>query len=1597
LILAAWYKKKVMASLLSETYVDKNKVQGLQDNPLTPDAIWTRYVESFKKGAFNLVREEADPFTDEHIPRKYFSGGMDFAQGLDAAMQVQAQAPAVFPSVDQAMVVRARVEVLKAAELKKQLGWPGREYLLKDAFSLDEDSLFQQVMDEIGANDIEKDIELLRTLKVRGEPVFDDNGAQRFKERSRSHIRMRLFLLKGVLSFKEGDQDRKFSVTQAADIASTVGHERAGGLFREIERLVDISTHEEKPGERFTGGQIARILRSQGTVDDKIRLIGHLVHAGIFSRQNMANIVYAKGSVERKIAYIDELMAQGGLTGDKIVPLVQNKMNEEAVEMIRVRQRQEAAELQERIEARDEEHRKKKEALAALGPALRPGEGYFLATAFSAEESQAFETFAGRNEGQDEDVVIASLMTLKAAGQAVFAPNSARRFFQAARHSMGVRLMLLKALLSYKDDSGQRLFSFNSGVEVARIISIARVGTVLREVEQMIDIRDAGGRQVFSGRMIHFMVLNDDEAGQKVALIDYLLAAGIFSPSNISFIVYDSGTIAEKKGLVDALLARQLLNGEQITDLVKRKAYQPAQREWLERYLVLREGDKMERVARDNEAVRREQEKEARQQEASVSKQDALAVLSAGPDRKDLLGEFFTPEEIHGLDKLIEGADMMAPDDVMDALEMLTSNGEKIFSGNSVQRFYKLARHHFRVRMLLLRWLLFYRDDRGRRLFSLYAAVDIAGAMGMGRVKGLFHEIHTLMDVRDADAEGNSRQFFTGKQIRNILFNKSEHQDKLMLITELRRAGIFTAGDVADIVYMRMKVSDKMDAVRFFIQKEHLSGHEIVLRLRELADAKRPEEGLPPLPEVVYQVDRTGQLDIERQVRADEQAREEAAAKERALQGIKNASLAAGDGQGRLQPKASFKAREGGEAGWLSDYRPRGGAEPFFTRRNIDRILRAPLSFREKQERILALADLKAPNGEFRLSPEDITDFLSRYYAVDMPLFLRIWEAFQETSVSPRQIWEYMDDLPMFRGRFMLWERTGDIDLWDEVLVREKYALVNGRDSPRDGARPVSSGQVVKLVAELFPDRAADMQRQVLSSVQQEKELFSRLDPRTPAQNVIIKMLLGSYDSDVRQGIQDKILDWLKEDGIWGQIHRQLRSEYPDQVQEKMRMAEEYIRQYPWQYKTSDWQGFLKYVQRMRLPLFRRQIVEWGVLPREREVLVAASLAGRSPLEILSEAIRRRKMGPDKIIPVLIKQGILSQQNYQVIAQAPLLQKGWFGKGMTEDKLERLVSILNESRRQLSSRDVDKIIEATFPPEFVRSVRAKIPPDRFDEVMEEYKVYGKEMAAEAPEQGSLPVVTIELVTEKGTKIFSAKADSIAQAVRQLAVQEEDVFNAVVGVMTSSGEYRVVRSERKSEESESLEEDLEGWDTSALGQFVYAFEAGLRIERPDRGHERREIAVQLVLGGDYYMVVGEQLQSAVYRLASRNREVHRILQEYAESPGNFSLTKMNGGRPVSGMGDVTLATFMKEAKGGEQLHFEKADDRYADAAQADKGGIDLNPAALDLETRGDGGLRFEVTPQLFEEYRSAAGLVPVIISLEPAVDLPKFLGIETQLK
>lgn len=109
LILATWLKRKILKDGASMGgYLDGNKVVGIDHgNSQAALYIWEQYVLAFKKGAVNLIREERDEVSGEMIPRKYFSGGVDYTKAVPREVND------ALLTADKAQVVTVRMEQQK--------------------------------------------------------------------------------------------------------------------------------------------------------------------------------------------------------------------------------------------------------------------------------------------------------------------------------------------------------------------------------------------------------------------------------------------------------------------------------------------------------------------------------------------------------------------------------------------------------------------------------------------------------------------------------------------------------------------------------------------------------------------------------------------------------------------------------------------------------------------------------------------------------------------------------------------------------------------------------------------------------------------------------------------------------------------------------------------------------------------------------------------------------------------------------------------------------------------------------------------------------------------------------------------------------------------------------------------------------------------------------------------------------------------------------------------------------------------------------------------------------------------------------------------
>ena len=138
-ILAAWYKKALKDSLLGRIYADKSKVEGVEsDVQDIKQKVYDQYLEAFKKGVYNVIKEDASINSDDPIPRKYFSGGLKLGMNLNpdqlkitrGSSAVNQVAAEINTAGDEIVVVNANLAETKneAVEISDKAAsrWPAK-------------------------------------------------------------------------------------------------------------------------------------------------------------------------------------------------------------------------------------------------------------------------------------------------------------------------------------------------------------------------------------------------------------------------------------------------------------------------------------------------------------------------------------------------------------------------------------------------------------------------------------------------------------------------------------------------------------------------------------------------------------------------------------------------------------------------------------------------------------------------------------------------------------------------------------------------------------------------------------------------------------------------------------------------------------------------------------------------------------------------------------------------------------------------------------------------------------------------------------------------------------------------------------------------------------------------------------------------------------------------------------------------------------------------------------------------------------------------------------------------------------------------------
>ncbi len=129
IVLASWYKKNLKEALLNQVYADQSKINGVDVNDkATKEKIYEQYLQAYKKGVFNYIKETHGP-NGKMTPRKYFSGGEAWAGSVATNPKIvdNAQAAQLAPAGElfalRTMIEQQSVQRAGAGLQGDERGW----------------------------------------------------------------------------------------------------------------------------------------------------------------------------------------------------------------------------------------------------------------------------------------------------------------------------------------------------------------------------------------------------------------------------------------------------------------------------------------------------------------------------------------------------------------------------------------------------------------------------------------------------------------------------------------------------------------------------------------------------------------------------------------------------------------------------------------------------------------------------------------------------------------------------------------------------------------------------------------------------------------------------------------------------------------------------------------------------------------------------------------------------------------------------------------------------------------------------------------------------------------------------------------------------------------------------------------------------------------------------------------------------------------------------------------------------------------------------------------------------------------------------------
>ncbi len=160
LILAVWYKQRLQERLLNQVYSNQNKIGGITINdPRDKQKIYEQYLAAFERGVYDYIKEDYDRYSQQQLPRRYFSGGLDWGHVKIGAANAGEMAGAI-EAEQGSQVIKVRLHPRTYEEHEALID----QKILRPAFSKNDETAQAE---KVGSNDpvIKKAVAFFGRLK----------------------------------------------------------------------------------------------------------------------------------------------------------------------------------------------------------------------------------------------------------------------------------------------------------------------------------------------------------------------------------------------------------------------------------------------------------------------------------------------------------------------------------------------------------------------------------------------------------------------------------------------------------------------------------------------------------------------------------------------------------------------------------------------------------------------------------------------------------------------------------------------------------------------------------------------------------------------------------------------------------------------------------------------------------------------------------------------------------------------------------------------------------------------------------------------------------------------------------------------------------------------------------------------------------------------------------------------------------------------------------------------------------------------------------------------------------------------------------------